>query len=88
MLDDDGDMAEMYLTDKLMQQLENASETSSVDEQEDVDEHVLQSEAVDRFASSVYSIPSTFSFLFYSELGITVISSCIILEFLWKLMRA
>ncbi|PWA52238.1 magnesium transporter MRS2-D [Artemisia annua] len=48
LLDDDGDMAEMYLTDKLMQQLENASGTSSVDEQEDVDEHVLRSEADDR----------------------------------------
>ncbi|PWA73720.1 magnesium transporter MRS2-D [Artemisia annua] len=48
LLDDDGDMAEMYLTDKLMQQLENTSETISVDEQEDVDEHVLQSEANDR----------------------------------------
>ena len=43
----------MYLTDKLMQQLENASETSSVDEQEDVGEHVLLSEADDRFASSI-----------------------------------
>nr|GFC42514.1 magnesium transporter MRS2-3-like [Tanacetum cinerariifolium] len=41
-------MAEMYLSDKLMQQLENASETSSVDEQDDIDEHVLQSEADDR----------------------------------------
>ena len=78
----------MYLTDKVMQQLKNAFETSSLDEKDDIDEHVLQSEADDRFASSIYSIPTTCSFLFYSELGITVISSWIILEFLWKPMRA
>ncbi|GKC15346.1 magnesium transporter MRS2-3, partial [Tanacetum coccineum] len=52
LLDDDGDMAEMYLTDKLMQQLGNAFETSSVDEQDDIDEHVLQSEADDRAMSA------------------------------------
>nr|XP_043630114.1 magnesium transporter MRS2-3-like [Erigeron canadensis] len=46
LLDDDEDMAEMYLTDKL-EQLENDSE-SSVDEQHDVDEQVLQAEKDDR----------------------------------------
>ncbi|KAJ0801135.1 putative magnesium transporter MRS2 [Helianthus annuus] len=43
LLDDDQDMAEMYLTDKLERQLENAS-VSSVNEQDHVDEQVLQSD--------------------------------------------
>lgn len=47
MLDDDGDMAEMYLTHKLELQLENASETS-VNEQDLADEQVLDSEMHDR----------------------------------------
>ncbi|KAI3707959.1 hypothetical protein L2E82_36921 [Cichorium intybus] len=48
LLDDDGDMAEMYLTDKLLeQQLDNASVTS-VNEQDLADEQVLDPEAGDR----------------------------------------
>ncbi|KAI3447424.1 hypothetical protein Pfo_004089 [Paulownia fortunei] len=37
LLDDDDDMAEMYLTDKLQEQLENSS-VSSMDEQDELDE--------------------------------------------------
>ncbi|KAH9695112.1 Magnesium transporter MRS2-3 [Citrus sinensis] len=37
LLDDDEDMAEMYLTEKLMQQLENSS-TSSINERDDMDD--------------------------------------------------
>ncbi|CAH1445000.1 unnamed protein product [Lactuca virosa] len=47
LLDDDGDMAEMYLTHKLELQLENASVTS-VNEQDLADEQVLDSEMHDR----------------------------------------
>ncbi|KAJ9551950.1 hypothetical protein OSB04_015995 [Centaurea solstitialis] len=47
LLDDDGDMAEMYLTDKLEQRLDNASITS-VDEQDPMDEQLLQPEMDDR----------------------------------------
>lgn len=50
MLDDDEDMAEMYLTDKLQQQLENDSVTS-INEQDGMDEQVLHSNMGDRFAS-------------------------------------
>lgn len=52
MLDDDEDMAELYLTDKLLQQLENDSATP-VNEQDDVDEQVIQSEMDDKLASSM-----------------------------------
>ncbi|XP_024959809.1 magnesium transporter MRS2-3-like [Cynara cardunculus var. scolymus] len=43
LLDDDGDMAEMYLTDKLEQRLDNAS-MPSFDEQDAMDEQLLQPE--------------------------------------------
>lgn len=49
LLDDDEDMAEMYLTDKLvLQQLENSS-TSSMNERGDMDDEVLRSDMDDRF---------------------------------------
>ncbi|KAJ4716124.1 magnesium transporter MRS2-3 [Melia azedarach] len=47
LLDDDEDMAEMYLTAKLIQQLENSS-TSSVNERDGMDDEVLQSNMDDR----------------------------------------
>ncbi|KAJ0010492.1 hypothetical protein Pint_33659 [Pistacia integerrima] len=47
LLDDDEDMAEMYLTEKLVQQLENSS-TSSMNERDDMDDEVLQSNMDDR----------------------------------------
>ncbi|KAI7726126.1 hypothetical protein M8C21_011156 [Ambrosia artemisiifolia] len=49
LLDDDGDMAEMYLTDKLEQQLDNSSSSSSfVNEKDALNEEVLQTEIADR----------------------------------------
>nr|GEV37455.1 magnesium transporter MRS2-3-like [Tanacetum cinerariifolium] len=48
LLDDDGDMAEMYLTDKLEQQLEKSSASSFVNEEDAMDEEILQTEADDR----------------------------------------
>ncbi|PON66326.1 Magnesium transporter [Trema orientale] len=54
LLDDDEDMAEMYLTDKLIQQqLENSS-TSSMNERDDMDNEVLRSEMDDRHITSDY----------------------------------
>lgn len=44
LLDDDEDMAEMYLTEKLLQQLENSSTGSS----NDMDDEVLRSNMDDR----------------------------------------
>lgn len=46
LLDDDEDMAEMYLTDKLVQHLENST-VSSMDEQDGVDDEVLRSDIDD-----------------------------------------
>lgn len=48
LLDDDEDMAEMYLTDKLMEQLENSS-VSSISGQDGIDEEVIQSNMDDRY---------------------------------------
>ncbi|MFS7995794.1 putative magnesium transporter MRS2 [Helianthus anomalus] len=49
LLDDDGDMAEMYLTDKLEQELDNSSSSSSfVNEEDDMNEEILQTETDDR----------------------------------------
>lgn len=48
LLDDDEDMAEMYLTDKLMEQLENSS-VSSINGQDGIDEEVIQSNMDDRY---------------------------------------
>ncbi|PWA81035.1 magnesium transporter 4 [Artemisia annua] len=45
LLDDDEDMAEMYLTDKLEQQLEKSSTSSFVNEEDAMDEEILQTEA-------------------------------------------
>ncbi|KAL5561397.1 hypothetical protein UlMin_031144 [Ulmus minor] len=53
LLDDDEDMAEMYLTDKLIQQqLENSS-ISSLNEQDDMEDEVLQSEMDDRVPTEI-----------------------------------
>lgn len=41
-------MAEMYLTDKLMEQLENSS-VSSISGQDGIDEEVIQSNMDDRY---------------------------------------
>lgn len=48
LLDDDEDMAEMYLTDKLVEQNFEDSSVSSIDEQVGVDDVVLQSDMDDR----------------------------------------
>lgn len=47
LLDDDEDMAEMYLTEKMIQQLENSS-GSSLSENDEMDDEVLQSDKDDR----------------------------------------
>ncbi|XP_044509218.1 magnesium transporter MRS2-3-like [Mangifera indica] len=52
LLDDDEDMAEMYLTEKLVQQLENSS-TSSINERDDMDDEVLQSDRDGRTAAEI-----------------------------------
>ncbi|GMN37922.1 hypothetical protein TIFTF001_007207 [Ficus carica] len=53
LLDDDEDMAEMYLTDKLvLQQLENSS-TSSMNERGDMDDEVLRSDMDDRIPAEI-----------------------------------
>ncbi|KDO57932.1 hypothetical protein CISIN_1g014053mg [Citrus sinensis] len=52
LLDDDEDMAEMYLTEKLMQQLENSS-TSSINERDDMDDEVLQSNMNNRTTAEI-----------------------------------
>ncbi|KAK1414563.1 hypothetical protein QVD17_30309 [Tagetes erecta] len=45
LLDDDGDMAEMYLTDKLEQQLDNSSSSSSfVNDEDDMNDEILRTE--------------------------------------------
>ncbi|KZV15142.1 hypothetical protein F511_34647 [Dorcoceras hygrometricum] len=51
LLDDDDDMAEMYLTEKLQQQFENAS-VSSINEQDNVDDEV-DSDVDDRNAAEI-----------------------------------
>ncbi|KAL8223853.1 hypothetical protein R6Q57_019328 [Mikania cordata] len=51
LLDDDGDMAEMYLTDKLEQQLDNSSSSSFVNEEDDLNEEIPQTEIDDRAQS-------------------------------------
>lgn len=53
LLDDDEDMAEMYLTEKLEQQLDDASSSTFVND-EDVDEEILQTEIDDRFLSLLF----------------------------------
>lgn len=48
MLDDDEDMAEMYLTEKLVQQQLENSTGSSLSENDEMDDEVLQSDKDDR----------------------------------------
>nr|XP_043624832.1 magnesium transporter MRS2-3-like isoform X3 [Erigeron canadensis] len=50
LLDDDGDMAEMYLTDKLEELLDNSS-SSFVNEEDAIDEEILQTKIDDRVAT-------------------------------------
>ncbi|XP_052173504.1 magnesium transporter MRS2-3 [Diospyros lotus] len=55
LLDDDEDMAEMYLTEKMVQQhLENSSQ-SSISEQDGMDDDVLQSDMDDRIPTEIAS---------------------------------
>lgn len=59
LLDDDEDMAEMYLTDKMVQQhLENSSQPS-IDEHDGVDDDVARSDMDDRHVISLH-IASSF----------------------------
>ncbi|KAK9073532.1 hypothetical protein SSX86_007856 [Deinandra increscens subsp. villosa] len=53
LLDDDGDMAEMYLTDKLEQQLDNSSSSSFVNEEDAMNEETLETEIDDRVLGEV-----------------------------------
>ncbi|KAF7840720.1 magnesium transporter MRS2-3 [Senna tora] len=48
LLDDDDDMAEMYLTDKLIQQQLESSSTSSMNDGDDMDDQVLRPDEDDR----------------------------------------
>lgn len=48
LLDDDEDMAEMYLTDKLVEEHLKDSPASSVNEEEGIDDEVLQSDTEER----------------------------------------
>lgn len=48
LLDDDDDMAEMYLTEKLEQQFDDSSSTTFVNEEDMADEDILQPEIDDR----------------------------------------
>ncbi|XP_057963847.1 magnesium transporter MRS2-3 [Malania oleifera] len=52
LLDDDEDMAEMYLTDKLVQQLESSS-VSSINDRDGMDDGVLQSDMDDRTPAEI-----------------------------------
>ncbi|KAI4298585.1 hypothetical protein L6164_032125 [Bauhinia variegata] len=52
LLDDDEDMAEMYLTDKLQEQLENSS-ASSMNDGEDTYNHPLQQDISDRMPPEI-----------------------------------
>ncbi|KAL1802032.1 hypothetical protein DCAR_0933543 [Daucus carota subsp. sativus] len=54
LLDDDEDMAEMYLTDKLLQHLENST-VSSINEEEGIEDEVLQSEVGDKSPDDIYA---------------------------------
>lgn len=53
LLDDDEDMAEMYLTEKLVQQQLESSSASSINEKEGIDDEVLQSEMEDRVPAEI-----------------------------------
>ncbi|KAK4563410.1 hypothetical protein RGQ29_005790 [Quercus rubra] len=54
LLNDDGDMAEMYLTEKFQQSLENSS-TSSINERDETDDEEFQSAIDDRVAAEISS---------------------------------
>lgn len=49
LLDDDEDMAEMYLTDKLAQQQLDNSSTSSMNDRDNMDDEVLRAEMDDKY---------------------------------------
>ncbi|XP_057488882.1 magnesium transporter MRS2-3-like [Actinidia eriantha] len=53
LLDDDEDMAEMYLTDKMVQQHLDSSSQSSMNEQDGTDDDVLRSDADDRIPAEI-----------------------------------
>jgi len=68
LLDDDEDMAEMYLTDKLVQQhLENSS-ASSLSENDEMDDDVLQPDKDDRIPAEISSEAGGVSASFKGEL--------------------
>ena len=50
LLDDDEDMAEMYLTDKLQQQLEHSSASSMKDDKDDMEDQELETDMDGRHA--------------------------------------
>jgi Mg2+ and Co2+ transporter CorA len=52
LLDDDDDMAEMYLTEKMLEQLENSS-TSSMNERNDMDDETLRADVDGRGAAEI-----------------------------------
>ncbi|XP_059647896.1 magnesium transporter MRS2-3 [Cornus florida] len=54
LLDDDDDMAEMYLTDKLVQQQLEDSSISSISEQDAMDDEVLRTNMDDRSPSEIF----------------------------------
>ncbi|KAL7002914.1 Magnesium transporter MRS2-3, variant 2 [Sarracenia purpurea var. burkii] len=53
LLDDDEDMAEMYLTDKMVQQHLESSSQSSMNEQDGMDDEVLRSDMDDRIPAEI-----------------------------------
>ncbi|GAY48756.1 hypothetical protein CUMW_114160 [Citrus unshiu] len=72
LLDDDEDMAEMYLTEKLMQQLENSS-TSSINERDDMDDEVLQSNMNNRHLKFCFLFVNCL-FIFFPSVHLNLLS--------------
>ncbi|KAK9176597.1 hypothetical protein WN944_028614 [Citrus x changshan-huyou] len=72
LLDDDEDMAEMYLTEKLMQQLENSS-TSSINERDDMDDEVLQSNMNNRHLKFCFLFVNCL-FIFFPSMHLNLLS--------------
>lgn len=73
-MDDDDDMAEMYLTDKLMQQHLDGSSVSSFNDRDGIDDSVLQSNVdAKRYLLSIFggldsaNSPTTCSTYFYCQ---------------------
>ena len=60
-------MAEMYLTDKMVQQHLDSSSQSSMNEQDGTDDDVLRSEADDRHVISLLIVSSFFPRVIHPE---------------------